>query len=147
MNTCTDDFTIAVTAGCDCTTDWVANPGTCRLRITGYVNGVLLACFAATVSGSPAWDGTLPTLDQSTPPFTQYLAVNIGFSITGHVFNGSAISWTGAHWNMNIIGDTGGAPNAMWTGRLLSTCPIGVYTRIAGCQPGPASFTIEGYVP
>lgn len=145
MITCAFEQTLTVTGACDCSTDWVNTPGACRLRITGYVNGVLTACFAATVSGLPAWDGTLPTLDQSTPPFTQYLAVNIGFSISGHVFNGAAISWTGALWNMNITGDTGGAPNAMWVGRLNATCPVGVYTRIAGCQPGPASFTIEGY--
>lgn len=142
MTSCVSNFTLSVKSVCDCSTDWTS-PGDCRLRIKGYVDGVLTACPLATVNGSAAWDGTFPTLSLG-----QFLA-NGGFSssISGHLFVGASIFKVGDHWDLNIVGDSSGVGSAMWVGVLTSACPVGVFTRTDGCQPGPATFEVEGYKP
>jgi hypothetical protein len=139
MTSCAKNLSIVVAPGCDCTTDWT-NPGSCRILISDYVDNVLTPCFGATLSALPGWDGTLSIF--SSP---QYLADTTGVSISGRLFIGANLFQVGGHWSLSITGDTGGAPNAMWNGQLVSACPIGVYTRTGGCQPGPATFTLAGY--
>lgn len=139
-NFCEFDSTITTTDNCTCTLDWTAGIGNCRLRIVGYVDGVLTPCLGATPSGLPGWDGTLSI---SAPPLL--LADAAGHSISGHLFFGASNTPVGLHWTLSIAGDVGGVGSAMWNGILNSTCPIGVYTRTSGCQPGPATLTLEAY--
>lgn len=145
MIECVQDFSIVVNPGCDCTFNWaVPGAGICRLRYTvSYFDGILTPCLGATPSALPPWDGTLPVWDGF-----QYLSANsANFSVSGHRFFGANCFKVGAQWLVDIAGDSFGVGNGMWLGQRIDPCPIGVYTRTGGCQPGPATFTLEGYVP
>ncbi len=144
MITCAFPQSIVVSQTCDCTFNW-ASPGlgTCRLRYTAsYFDGLLTPCLNSTPSGLTPWDGTLPVWDGA-----QYLSAATPFSVSGHRFFGANCFKVGAQWLVDIAGDSFGVGNGMWLGSRVDPCPIGVYNRTGGCQPGPATLTLEAYVP
>ena len=146
---CTENFSIS-TSGCDCSVSWFPSVGPCRLRITGYFDGLVSNCPAGVASGAPAWDGTLSRWDP--PPINvngQYAApiTPPATSMNGKVLWAASIVFTGTTFVLAILGDNGGVSTTAWSGQLVSSCPIGVYTRTLGCSAGPATITIEGYTP
>jgi hypothetical protein len=146
MIECATQQQLVVVQGCDCTVDWANNPGSCRLRLVGYVDGQILHCAGSVASGLPAWTGTFPTFIPG-----QYFAVNSGVSFNGtvdggNIWCGAALTFIGGtHWGLSI--SSGNPCNGAWVGTLNSVCPIGIYVRNGGCNAGPATLTLEGFTP
>lgn len=148
-NPCVANFSITTT-GCDCTISWFPSVGPCRLRIKGYFDGLVSNCPAGVASGAPAWDGTLSRWDPPPNNINGEYAAPItppATSMNGKVLWAVTIVFTGTTFTLAILGDSGGISTTAWSGSLTSSCPIGVYTRNIGCSAGPATISIEGYVP
>lgn len=138
--------------------DWIFNPGNCRLRVSGYHDGVWSGCLECGVAagGEIPWTGTFPEgpLELNAAGYYQS---NTG---VGFVFS------------MPIVGDLGGArvelsallwytpATDLWTlgvecqsflGPYFTATkagkdPIGVYTTVSKlCGDAPDTVTVEAY--
>lgn len=144
--------------GCDSSTDWLSAPGTCRLRIKNYNAADWAAstlCFQARAGVVAPWDGTFSeTLFVVSPqPGFNFLADTTTFQTAGGVYLGSAgttFIWYNAaitRWRFSFSYQTIGlADGGRWTGDLISTSPLGVYSVGSKCTAGlPDTVEIEGY--
>lgn len=140
--TCNQTLTLRVTS-CGAGTDWVNNPGSCRIRIKNYVDGLLPGCVVCNVSGAPAWDGTF---SEVVSPGVFAADTSTAKSISGKVFAGATLTWTGLKWTFNITCLQGGVGTGMWQASVLgSPTPFGVYNFGGGCSGGPLTLELEAY--
>lgn len=155
---CYKDFSIAVNAGCDASTDWLHNPGPCRLRIKSFVAGDWAnstLCLLARLGVVMPWDGTFSKVVPVVVPTpgNSYEIDLVSFQTLGGVYLGSPgtsfLVFNNAfpRWNIQIsYMDTGLGDQNRWSGFINGTSPLGVYTRQTRCNIGlPNSIEIEGY--
>lgn len=144
MRACNQSTSLEV-SGCGPTTDWLTNPGTCRLRIKNYINGFIPFCAACPPGAGAIWDGTFtiytpgafPTYSADTVAFPQCSGFLLDpFLVTGLLFNG-------AGWILQVACDGG----AVWRTITAQAGPIGTYAVEAGCHLSPPTITIEAYQP
>lgn len=153
-NRCQQTLTLVIGAACNTTTPWSTTPGTCRLKIYNYVDGMFLpsGCPGLFIPGSGmVWDGTFSVYDATNnafhidPKFTKIS----GFSIDQYSF----LQFQNGQWILEITCKTnlpqnGGRGN-FYQGFNFNVNPTsGSFNVIAGigCAPGP-SVTLEGYQP
>lgn len=156
---------------CDASTDWAANPGTCRLRIHNYVNGLFTpdndGFCNLDAAGTTIWDGTFSGVSVETG-FILYYYADAAFNsvstfrlFSGHnnaTFGNQA--WTSihlrsaGHWELDVFCTASGQTTSkrIWQGNLVSASPIGTYISDGGdCSfagdAGPAAVDIEAYSP
>lgn len=123
-----------------------------RVRIKDYTDGIVVACINGT-DDDIAWPGTFPdhistcywVTDNGTPYYS------IPGAATGRVelggaqvkFNQNAGDWLyPGVWSLIILGIGGD----VWIGtRNVGDGPIGIYTKVGGCNAGPPTLEIEAY--
>jgi len=126
-------------------------------------NGCLFdtsACANLTApSGWPLWDGTMPSKSATVPMIPtcpMYFWYKDGWSTaqlktcTNKVLGSVSLSFDGASTSVNpwfLI--VRGYPNTFWTGRKLdnNNDGAGIYTRLSGCSPIPATIELEMVAP
>lgn len=160
MITCLQGSSVNVAAAtCGASTDWLANPGKCRLRIKSYAPTLFdpSGCGACLNLATRPWDGTFSNLLLNPSP-----DVAVAYTIDGTAFdsiNGKEIFvspvacavfyWTAAGptgWNVVLACITNiGSSNIYTTSPLLLGGPLQTFIRTGGCSPGPANVVIEAY--
>jgi hypothetical protein len=150
MTTCIQASSVTV-HGCDATTDWVSNPGNCRLRIKNYNPlDFLGACPACVASVLPDWAGEFNQFCNLA--LSEKYSPGAGLSIGGKAMApnpcvASNFGILAGFWVFQVACDNGGGGLVVWsgTGPAAAAGPIGIYTFAAGCLAGPATLEIEGY--
>lgn len=144
---CIKDFTLEVTSVCGPATDWIAAPGTCRLRIRNYnpadfTFGAL--CVDCNLDGNPDFGGVFSTFagagHYDIPGGTSVL----GFEPLGGFI--SYVEFVAGTWYLALICQ--GTPSRyVWLGARTDASPIGNYTlnAVSSCATGPLTLEIEGY--
>lgn len=139
MSTCYKDCSLTVDPpGCGPLTDWLNNPGTCRLRIRSYVPGLFTACGACNASVNPEWDGTFPNFALGV------YTIDAGVAISGAetIQALCSIDFFGGAWRLTLV--CNGAPvSYIWRG--ASFTPLGVYGQVGGCSATPLALVVEAY--
>ena len=141
---CQKNYSIQIT-GCDNTTDWVNNPGNCRLRVKNFNPLDWAICGTCAASGLPAWDGTFPSvIIAATTTYNVAAGVSIGgaqnlgptFSCVEH---NPALGWA------VILACNGSPPAFMWQSAFFNVAsPLMIYPKVGGCT-GPANIEVEAY--
>jgi len=123
-----------------------------RIRIQGYVDGIFdLSACASAASVLPVWDGTMPDYLGGGDWEADGVNFPSNFSIQGKRLAEAFVVYQAcspagpATWTLFIeLGDT--FDSEPWVGVLLTgNTPAGVYRRLSGCSPGPATITVEAY--
>jgi hypothetical protein len=153
--TCIQQFSLTVALGCDASTDWINNPGTCRLRIKTYVDGTFInnmGCPAYDAGAGVVWDGTFRNFVPIVPNTAcRYDIVGQGFGqISGFAIASASVqfflTFSAGHWVLQVSALSGGVPQTLWTSNnKVGTNPLGTYTFFNGCSSVPASLIVEGF--
>jgi len=120
-----------LTYGCD------GNLGDCY-KIDGYSDGDLIACVTCRDDDKPIWDGTFDVLGPPHGDGCKWVAsdgIN-AFNIDGKLMREAILEWILplCAWEMDIRCENGGATR-IWRGRKASdNTPVGIYTRVDGCD-------------
>lgn len=135
-------------------------------RIKNYDPNVCLwdlsACLtSAAPVGWPIWDGTIPRTSATAPgapTMPSYGWIKDGWTTAqlqacGKVLAQAELMFEGASssanpWRLYIIGYSSG-PQYWWFGRKLdnNNDAAGIYTRLSGCSPTPATIELEVVAP
>lgn len=156
--TCSKTFSLKVTSACGAGTDWINAPGTCRLRVQGYIPTLFPNFAAALPGGAVVWDGTLPTL-VGTGVFAEYDSDPTVDNINGMLvcnpgglhLAGVYLNWTGAKWGFEIAVNTGACGSlARYDQGVPDPNPLAGlagYSLVAeaGGYAAPASIILEAY--
>ncbi len=146
--------TLAFFTDCEDANTACALPGglPARVRIQAYVDGIFdLSACASAASVLPVWDGTMPDYLGGGDWEADGVNFPSNFSIQGKRLAEAFIAYnpcngaSPATWTLSIeLGDT--FDSEPWVGVLLTgNTPAGVYRRLSGCSPGPATITVEAY--
>jgi len=154
--TCVSQKSIVVAVGCSASTDWINNPGTCRLRIKAYVDGQFinnLGCPAFDVGAGVIWDGTFTNFVPIVPNVAcRYDIVGKGFGrVSGFAIDSSTnfrLQFAGGNWTLVVMALSGGFPQTLWAsdGIKPGANPLGTYNNGGGsCSGIPVSLIVEGF--
>jgi hypothetical protein len=151
------DFSLTVKASCcGASTDWINSPGTCRLRIKNYVDGIFPDCtscaFTMQADSGPLWDGEFSAFGGSGT-YTQNVAqtqLQGILLVSARILKHPVLT----QWSLQFtVGTFGGGNTVLWRGRILTASPIGLYATDGGCTDGcightnPPTIEIESFSP
>jgi hypothetical protein len=140
---CAFDMSLTVDPNlCVGVVDWT-NPGNCRLRIKGYVDGEFPGCMVCNPGGGVPWDGTFSIIQ--FPGVLDFLSDGTKyFSVSGEGFSGATlIQHPGNDWRVQVACLPG---SLMVEYNRINVNPVGIYTTSFGCTGGePATIELEAY--